>query len=74
MTWARAPLPIVVCQLAGRSAAALASFSVHLYSRNAIRLRGRAGVPQHASGPRARGAEALQLLLQRFTVALRWTP
>ena len=42
-------------------------------SRNAIRLRGCAGVVRRASGPRARGAEAMQLLLQTFELALRWT-
>jgi len=60
------------CQLAGwrRGEASEAE----LDSRNAIRRRGRAGVLRRASGPRADVAEALQLLLQTFEVALRWTP
>ena len=58
-------------RLAGSASAVFSE--VELLSRNAIRLRGRAGVVRRASGPRARGAEAMQLLLQTFELALRWT-
>ena len=58
-------------RLAGSASAVFSK--VELLSRNAIRLRGRAGVVRRASRPRARGAEAMQLLLQTFELALRWT-